>query len=75
MIGYFGNAEASDSLAIEMKIRAKNVASSEAGPQIDFGFDYRVTRESDNKLIVVSSARKVSPIREEAEEEWVSQLR
>ena len=71
-IGYFGNAEASDSLIIQLTARARELSNSH-GRQLDFGFDYKVTRESDNKVIIVSSARKVAPIRDAAEERWAQE--
>lgn len=64
MIGYYGNARSSDSLAIQIRARAR-VTGEPAGERLlDIGFDYTVTRKSDGRLIVVSSARKVAPLTE-----------
>ena len=62
MIGYFGNARSSDTLSIEVSARARMREGGAGEPLLDLGLDYRVTRESDGRLVVVSSARKVSPL-------------
>jgi len=60
-IGYFGNAQSFDSLYIRIKARM-NISRSSAGQMLDFGFDYRVSRHTDGKEILISSARKVAPL-------------
>jgi probable biosynthetic protein (TIGR04098 family) len=62
MIGYYGNARSTDSLAIEISARARVIAGEPRQLLLDLGIDYTVTRESDGRLIVVSSARKVAPL-------------
>lgn len=62
MIGYYGNARSSDSLAIELAARARVVQDQLGASLLDLGLDYRIERESDARLIVVSSARKVAAI-------------
>lgn len=61
-IGYYGNAQATDSLRVYVKTRMRTLPSGEHGRLLDLGFDYRIRRVSDEKEIVVSSCRKVSPI-------------
>ena len=64
-MGYFGNAPVTDRLHIT--IRAKLY------PQDDravLGFDYQIRRESDGKLILVSSSRKAAAL-EEAGRSWI----
>jgi len=60
-IGYYGNAQSSDSLHIRIKARM-HISASQAGQMLDFGFDYRIARRSDGKEILISSARKVAPL-------------
>lgn len=58
-IAYYGNARASDTLAIEVEAAALD-ASAGASPA-DSGlvrFDYRVSRESDGRLVAISAAVK-----------------
>jgi probable biosynthetic protein (TIGR04098 family) len=62
MIGYYGNARSSDSLAIQVRAHARLVDGRPGERLLDLGFDYTVTRESDARLIVVSSARKVAAL-------------
>lgn len=64
MIGYYGNARSSDSLAIEIRARARLTDGPAGERLLDLGLDYTVTRTSDGRLIVVSSARKVAPLPE-----------
>jgi probable biosynthetic protein (TIGR04098 family) len=72
-IGYFGNAEADDSMSIEIAARAA-VADQSDHRLMDFSFDYIVTRESDGKIIIVSSSRKVAPVRTKSEHGWADAL-
>ena len=75
MIGYFGNAEASDSLSIQLRCRAREVSNPSQGRLVDFGFDYTLKRESDGKVILVSSARKVAPLQTLEEQSWADRLK
>lgn len=52
-MGYFGNAQVNDTLKIAIEGRAR----LENGLGL-FAFNYRVTRASDGKMILVSSAKK-----------------
>jgi probable biosynthetic protein (TIGR04098 family) len=61
-IGYYGNAQASDSLSIRMKARMRILESNGDGKILDMGFDYRITRLSDQKEIAISSSRKSAPL-------------
>jgi probable biosynthetic protein (TIGR04098 family) len=61
-IGYFGNAEATDTLRVFVRARMRGLPSERYGRLIDLGFDYRIVRASDDKEIVISSCRKVSPM-------------
>jgi probable biosynthetic protein (TIGR04098 family) len=62
MIGYYGNARSTDALTIEMRARARLVDGQPGQRLLDLGLDYTVTRVSDDRLIVVSSSRKVAPL-------------
>lgn len=62
MIGYYGNARSSDALTIELRARARLADGNPGERLLDLGLDYTVTRVSDDRLIVVSSARKVAPL-------------
>jgi len=74
-IGYYGNAQSTDSLRILVNARMRSLPSSRFGRLIDYGFDYRVTRTSDNKEILISSARKVSPMEPgSADEAWFTAM-
>jgi len=73
VIGYFGNAEASDSLSIQLRARARDVVNTRGERQVDFGFDYVLSRESDGKVIIVSSARKVAPVQDAEEMRCVAE--
>jgi len=59
-IGYFGNARSTDWLHMFMKARLR-IARNAEHRFLDFGFDYRILRSSDDKEIVLSSCRKVAP--------------
>lgn len=61
-IGYFGNAQASDTLRVFVRARMRARPSEVHGRVMDLGFDYRILRSSDDKEIVISSCRKVSPM-------------
>jgi probable biosynthetic protein (TIGR04098 family) len=52
-IGYFGNAQVTDTLKISILGRAHLDET-----RLRMGFDYRIYRASDEKLILVSSSRK-----------------
>jgi probable biosynthetic protein (TIGR04098 family) len=70
-VGYYGNAQSTDSLKIRVKTRMRALPSAQHGRVIDMGFDYRITRASDEKEILISSARKVSPMPAGSpDEEW-----
>jgi probable biosynthetic protein (TIGR04098 family) len=70
-IGYYGNAQASDRLHIFVKARMRAIPSSAGGRLLDMGFDYRMRRESDDKEVLISSSRKVSPLNAGSEgERW-----
>lgn len=74
-IGYYGNAPATDSLNIFVRTRVRALPSAQFGQLLDFGFDYRIRRVSDEKEIVVSSSRKVSPMEPgSAEEAWFNSI-
>lgn len=62
-IGYFGNAQATDTLRISIEGRAH--IENETGI---LGFNYRIHRASDGKLILVSSSRKSAVLSPEAKE-------
>jgi probable biosynthetic protein (TIGR04098 family) len=68
-LGYFGNAVATDQLDITIRggIETQN------DQFVILAFDYRVHRVSDNKLILVSSARK-SLLLNDIARSWVNQL-
>jgi probable biosynthetic protein (TIGR04098 family) len=59
-IGYFGNAQVTDTLRISIQGRARV-----EGEIAILSFDYRVYRASDGKLILVSSARKSAKLSSE----------
>lgn len=74
-IGYFGNAQASDALRILVRARMRALPSATHGRLIDIGLDYRVLRSSDEKEIVISSCRKVSPmVAGSPDEEWFENM-
>jgi len=61
-VGYYGNAQSNDSLRIRVKARMRGLDDARHGRLIDMGFDYRISRASDDKEILISSSRKVSPM-------------
>lgn len=76
LIGYYGNARATDSLRILLRARMRLLNGKCDTRLIDFGFDYKVSRSSDDKEIVISSCRKVAPITKGSiEESWAMALR
>lgn len=60
-IGYYGNARSTDRLDISVRARMRVIADGDRRV-LDLGLDYTVKRRSDDKLIVVSSARKSAPL-------------
>jgi probable biosynthetic protein (TIGR04098 family) len=74
-IGYYGNAQASDRLHVFVKTRARALRGSTGQQLLDLGFDYRIRRESDDKEVLISSCRKVSPMEPGSEtEQWFRAL-
>lgn len=70
-IGYYGNSQANDRLHIFVKTRMRAVTTSSGQRLLDLGFDYRMRRESDDKEVLISSSRKVSPMEPGSEtEQW-----
>ena len=68
-IGYFGNSNANDRLQITITSRVGELNSH----TMVMSFDYQLRRCSDQKKIVVSSARKVAPLDREAAA-WLNRL-
>jgi probable biosynthetic protein (TIGR04098 family) len=60
--GYYGNAQATDRLHIAVSARTRLIRSRENATLLDTGLDYRVRRSSDDKLILISSCRKVAHV-------------
>jgi probable biosynthetic protein (TIGR04098 family) len=74
-IGYFGNAQATDTLRVAARARMRSLPSERHGRLIDIGFDYRIIRLSDDKEIAISSCRKVSPMEAGSpDEEWFERM-
>jgi probable biosynthetic protein (TIGR04098 family) len=72
-IGYYGNAQASDQLVIQLKATMRTIETAGNGRLLDLGFDYRIRRSSDNKEIAISSCRKVVPLGPGSEgEAWLA---
>jgi probable biosynthetic protein (TIGR04098 family) len=71
-IGYFGNAQATDRLLIELQTTMRTI--NDAGKRLlDLGFDYKIRRSSDAKEIAISSCRKVAPLEPGSEgEAWLA---
>jgi probable biosynthetic protein (TIGR04098 family) len=70
-IGYYGNAQATDQLHVLVRARMRAIESAKHGRLLDMGFDYRIRRSSDQKEILISSCRKVSPLEAGSpEERW-----
>jgi probable biosynthetic protein (TIGR04098 family) len=59
-LGYFGNAQATDRLHILLAARWRLIELPDGNQAIDFGFDHKIRRSSDDKVITVSSCRKVA---------------
>jgi len=66
-IGYFGNAQVTDTLQIQVRARAGVIQEK----QLMLAFDYRVHRVSDGKMILVSSAHKSAKLDDSARE-WLN---
>jgi probable biosynthetic protein (TIGR04098 family) len=62
LMGYFGNAQATDRLHVTMSANMRALASGGGAPLLDLGFDYAIRRSSDEKEILISSSRKVVPL-------------
>jgi probable biosynthetic protein (TIGR04098 family) len=60
LIGYYGNAAASERLRVSLAARARLLDGAPDRRRLDLGFDYAIHRSSDDKLLVVSSARKIA---------------
>ena len=69
-LGYFGNAQVTDQLQIQISGRAGVLDDS----HLLLSFDYRVNRASDGKMILISSSRKSAKL-DDAGREWVRNLR
>jgi probable biosynthetic protein (TIGR04098 family) len=69
-IGYFGNAQVTDQLQIQISAKAGLLNDS----HLLLSFDYRVNRASDGKMILVSSSRKSSKL-DDAGREWFANLK
>jgi probable biosynthetic protein (TIGR04098 family) len=69
-IGYFGNAQVTDQLQIQIGGRASVLDDS----QLLLAFDYRVNRTSDGKMILISSSRKSAKL-DDAGREWLNGLK
>ncbi len=67
--GYFGNAQVTDQLQIQITGRAGILNDS----HLLLSFDYRMNRVSDGKMILVSSARKSAKL-DDAGREWFAQV-
>jgi probable biosynthetic protein (TIGR04098 family) len=69
-IGYFGNAQVTDQLQIQITGRVGVLHDS----HLLLSFDYLVKRASDGKMILVSSSRKSAKL-DDAGREWIKSLR
>lgn len=69
-MGYFGNAQVTDQLQIQITGRAGILDDS----HLLLSFDYRVNRASDGKMILISSSRKSAKL-DDAGREWINGLR
>ncbi len=69
-IGYFGNAQVTDQLQIQISAKAGIFEDS----HLLLSFDYRINRASDGKMILVSSSRKSSKL-DDAGREWFNNLK
>jgi probable biosynthetic protein (TIGR04098 family) len=74
-IGYFGNAQSSDRLRIALRSHARVIDKPQGGRTVDFGFDARMHRCSDDKEVVISSCRKVAAVGSEPNSEaWLERF-
>ena len=74
-MGYFGNAQATDRLHVTLSARMRVVDLGEGVQALDFAFDHRVRRSSDNKEITVSSCRKVASLEPGSDgDRWVRRM-
>jgi len=69
LIGYYGNAVASERLDVRVAARARLVGVAAETRGLDLGFDYVIHRSSDAKLLVVSSARKIATLQPGSDDE------
>jgi probable biosynthetic protein (TIGR04098 family) len=69
-MGYFGNARVTDQLRIRVSARATIWRDS----HLLLTFDYRCTRCSDGKMILISSSRKSAKLNE-AGRDWIANLK
>jgi probable biosynthetic protein (TIGR04098 family) len=69
-MGYFGNAPVTDQLQIRVSARATIWRDS----HLLLTFDYRCTRCSDGKMILISSSRKSAKLNE-AGRDWIANLK
>lgn len=67
--GYFGNAQATDRLHIAVAARIRVLTLAEGTRWLDLACDFTVRRSSDEKLIMLSSCRKVAPLAAGSEDE------
>ena len=70
-VGYFANATAKEQL--EISTRAFVERAGEDGDVV-FVFDTTIFRQSDHRLLALSTARKIAPISTDAEREWRGRL-
>lgn len=68
-LGYFGNAQSTDRLQIMIQGGVRVLDNR----IVSFAFDYRVSRASDGKLILVSSSRKSAELNDAAQT-WINTL-
>lgn len=68
-LGYFGNAQSTDRLQITIKAGVRVLDDR----FVSFAFDYRVSRTSDGKMILLSASRKSAPLNDAARQ-WLSTL-
>jgi len=69
-LGYFGNAQVTDQLQIQISAQAAVFKDS----HLLLSFDYRINRASDGKMILVSSSRKSAKL-DDAGREWFNALK
>ena len=74
--GYFGNAQATDRLHISVAARTRVLPGNNAVRLLDLGMDYSIRRSSDDKEILISSCRKVTPLDPGSRaEHWAQRMR